>query len=254
MEATLQIPLGEQVHLRAFFKEQAEDVDQLMNYLQEMRIDFSEAMDEIRYLREQIDMLQNQSTKAALRKIQEEVKTAVISSKKQMEAITSEVVRIVDLAAEHIKQKGRQVVDKIFEMSHVERGLGRVALFLYKSLDALGNQIHKIEPLAEELHAMKAHAGNIGRAVTGKPLQELKAHDHTQGILAKVEKSLGYCRKIIAGLAEKTVLARAYVVHLHEISKRNKESDVPTVPEIARQMKADAKMTFSIGDKSMDAR
>ena len=106
METTLNVALGEQEHLRDFFLqmkeqgrgEQAEDIEQLLAQLKGMKSEFEDALDEIRYLKEQISTIQDQTVKAKLRKMQEEVQTVM----KQAQNRASSVKRTVELSLIHI--------------------------------------------------------------------------------------------------------------------------------------------------------
>lgn len=261
MEATLKVALGEQEHLQEFFalmksqgrEAQAEDIAGLLKQMEGMRSDFSDALEEIKYLREQIDAMHDQTVKAKLRKMQEEVQVLMkqaqnraLSVKKDIETNIRNVVAIG-------KKTGMQALDKVFDVLPIEHGLGVLESYLQRSVNTLSKRIGKIDALADEVHAVKNHVRNAGRVVAGKPVKEMGERDHEKGILIKLEKSVDYYRKLIASIMFKTVMARAHMEHFRELSGKKPE-EVPTISEIANGMREKAAMSMPVFQKTGEVR
>lgn len=247
MEGTLKVALGEQDHLREFFtmmkeqgqERQAEDIGQLLAQMEGMKVEFADALEEILYLREQIDLLQNQTVKAKLRMLQEEVQTTLKQAQNRALSVKKSVEVNIHDAVSAGKQKGILALDKTFDIFPIYQGLGVVEAFLEHSADTLGQRIGKVNALAEEIHEIKGHIRNAGMVVTGKPAEKPGERDHEKGILSKIEKSIAYCRKLVSNLAVKTIMAKAHIEHFRELSGKRAE-EVPTVYEIAKTMREKA--------------
>ena len=75
---SLSVPLGEQEHLKEFFemmrdngkKIQAEDMERLFGYITVLQRDLKDAIEEVDYLRDQIEEMQDQTLKAKFENIQ----------------------------------------------------------------------------------------------------------------------------------------------------------------------------------------
>lgn len=249
MEATLKVALGEQEHLQEFFAlmksqgrgGQAEDIAGLLKQMEEMRSDFSDALEEIKYLREQIDAMHDQTAKAKLRKMQEEVQVLMKQAQNRALSVKKDIETNIRNVVATGKQKGMQALDKVFDVLPIYQGLGVLESYLQSSVNTLSQRIGKIDTLADEVHAVKNHVRNAGRVVAGKPIMEMDERDHDKGILVKLEKSVDYYRKLIAGIMLKTVMARAHVEHFRELSGKKAE-EVPTVSEIANKMREKVSM------------
>lgn len=261
MEATLNVALGEQEHLRDFFLqmkeqgrgEQAEDIEQLLAQLNGMKSEFEDALDEIRYLKEQISTIQDQTVKAKLRKMQEEVQTVMKQAQNRASSVKRTVESNIHNAIAAGKRKGGLVLDKTFDIIPIYQGLGVVESFLQHSAIALEQKSGKVNALADEVHAVKSHIKNAGMVVAGKMATEIGERDHDKGVLSKIEKSVEYCRKLVASLSLKTIMAKAHIEHFRELSGKRSD-EVPTVFEIAKNMREKAALSAALPLKANEAR
>ncbi len=261
MDASLKVALGEQEHLREFFtimkeqgrENQAEDIGQLLAQMEGMKTEFADALEEIRYLREQIDTLQNQTVKAKLRKMQEEVQAALRQAQDGVLSVKRSVEINIRNAVNAGRQKGILALDKMFDIIPVYQGLGVVEMFLTHSADTLGERIGKVNALADEVYAVKSHIRNAGLVVAGKEAENVGERDHEKGILSKIEKSMDYCRKLVASLTVKAIMAKAHIEHFRELSGKCSE-EVPTVFEIAENMRDKAAIPVSFSLRANETR
>lgn len=261
METTLKVALGEQTHLQEFFavmKEngrnaQAEDIEQLLKQMEEMKTGFTDALEEICYLREQIDSLQSQSMKAKLRKLQEDVQASLQQAQNRAISVKKAIVANIQSALDAGKQKGITALDKTLDIVPVYESLSVMESFLEHSASAMNNRIGKVDIMADEVYAVKSHARNIGKVISGKETQDLGERDRTKGILAKIEKSMEYCHKLIVSLAVKTIMAKAHIEHFRELSGRP-VNEVPTVKEIAETMRAKGVRSTTVPFQANEAR
>lgn len=78
MSESLSVPLGEQEHLKEFFevmrdnrkKMPAEDLERLFDYITVLQRDLNDAIEEVDYLRDQVEEMLDQTLKAMFENIQ----------------------------------------------------------------------------------------------------------------------------------------------------------------------------------------
>lgn len=105
-----------------------------------------------------------------------------------------------------------------------------------QTVAGLERKIENVDRMAEEFHAIKGHAKNLGRAAAGRSAEEIAARDQTKGILAKIRAGMEYCKKVLTGMGQKVLMARAHAVHL-KLSAERKTEKVTSVQEIARELR-----------------
>lgn len=262
MEPSLLVPLGEQEHLGEFFdmlrdggrNEQAEDVEQLLSCIKGMQEELSDALDEVRFLREQIKMMQDKTMKVKLQKMQAEVQGSMEQAWEQMGKVKKEVSGQISNAIAACKKKGIQGTSHILDAAHVYEGLSRAELYLNKSVAAMAKRIEKADRMAEELHGIKGHMKNIGNVAAGKPLDILPERDHSKGLFAKIERSMEYCKKLLAGMGKKMLAAKAHMVHLQQITERKGEERIASVQEIMEELRASSNLVFAAQDRAPESR
>lgn len=223
---------------------QAEDIGQLINCLQLIQTNLAEAMDEVSYLLEQIQPVEEPDIKKRLGRIQDEIQKSIRRFGKQVQAAEQEVIEGIQNTMQALKGKGVQALGCVFNAAHVSQGLSRAETFLMQAVSGLEKQMQAVDCMAEEFHAMKGHAKNIGRAAVGKSAEEIAARDKTIGVMAKIRAGMEYCKRILTGLGQKVLTARAHVEHLHQtIGLRTEKA--ASVEEIAKELR-DAR-NFDLG-------
>ena len=238
----LTVPSSEQVEIfrdileQAGRWDQAEDIGQLVNCLRSIRTNLEDAMDEVNYLLEQIQPVEEPVMKARLGGMQEEIRKSIHQAGKQVRAAEAEVIGGIQNTLQALREKGLQVLDDIFNTAHVSQGLGRAETLLMQAVSGLEKKMQAVDCIAEELHAIKGHAKNMGRAAVGKSAEEIAARDKTIGAMAKIRAGMEYCRKVLAGLGQKVLTARAHVEHLHQTIELRPEK-VSSVQEITRELR-----------------
>ena len=239
MESTMQIPLGQQEHLKDFFhmmkmagrEEQAKDIEELLRYLDELKNGFSDALEEIDYLKEQIDAMQNQSLKARLGKMQDTILESIQQTRQNAEEVSHSIKEGIGQVLAAGQRKGIQAAIALLDASHIRQTVD----------------------VANEIHFAKEHVKAAGNMVLGKPKDAFGEREAYQGILGKIQKSMEYCQKVMNGLVAKTQKARAHIEHFC-LSAEKGDKRIPAVEEIEREFKQAAGMEFSTNNRAKEAR
>lgn len=64
-----------------------------------------------------------------------------------------------------------------------------------QTVAGLERKIENVDRMAEELHAIKGHAKNLGRAAVGRSAEEIAARDQTKGIWQRSGQAWNIVRK-----------------------------------------------------------
>ena len=126
----LSFPQSEQVEIfRSILEQtgrsnQAEDIGQLIQCLQSIQTNLADAMDEISYLLEQIQTVEEPDIKARLGRMQEEIQKNMHQFGKQAQAAEAEVIEGIQNAMQNLRKKGVQALDCVFSTTHVSQ-IGR---------------------------------------------------------------------------------------------------------------------------------
>ena len=220
-------------------KTRAEDIGQLVSCLQSIQTNLADAMEEVRYLMEQIQPVEEPDMKARLGRMQEEMLENLHRAGTQVQAVESEVIGGIRNTMQALRAKGVQALDHVLDAAHVSQGLSRAETLLVQAVSGLEGKIRDVDCMAEEFHAMKGHAKNMGRAAMGKTAEEITPRDNTIGAMARIRAGMEYCKKLLEGLGEKALMARAHVEHMHQTIELGPEN-VASVQEIAKEFR-DAK-------------
>lgn len=165
MDSTLQVALGEQGHLEEFFRmmkaggweEQGRDMEELFGYLEQLKTGFSDALEKISYLRDQIDAMQNQSIKARLMKMQEHTWDVMQQIKSYAADVVQSAKEGMEKAVQAGKEKGIQASCSLVDAAHIEQGLAGIETACLQAHASLAGTASRTEQIAGELHMAKAH-------------------------------------------------------------------------------------------------
>lgn len=220
MDSTLQVALGEQGHLEEFFRmmkaggweEQGRDMEELFGYLEQLKTGFSDALEKISYLRDQIDAMQNQSIKARLMKMQEHTWDVMQQIKSYAADVVQSAKEGMEKAVQAGKEKGIQASCSLVDAAHIEQGLAGIETACLQAHASLAGTASRTEQIAGELHMAKAHIKNAGKLAAGRQADRFSEREAYQGFLGKIQKSIEYCQKLMSSLVLKTQKARAHMV------------------------------------------
>lgn len=260
METTMQIPLGQQEHLKEFFQmmetagreEQAKDIEEFLRYLQELKDGFSDALEEIDYLKGQIDDMKSRSLKGRLGKMQADVMEAFQQAKQVVEEVGNLVKEEISRSLEAGRKKGLQAAAALVDVSHVRQGLSKIEAGLVQSSVSLSGAALRTEDIAGEIHSAKEHVRAAGNIALGKMSSVYGEREAYQGILGKIQKSIEYCQKLMSGLISKTQKARAHMEHFYLTQRGTRP--IPTIGEIEQEFHQSAGMENSLNKKVKEAR
>lgn len=207
MATTLNIPLGEQPHLKEMFsmlenhhmEAQAQNMEDFLQYFNQMEQYFGDMQSELVYLRKQLDQLNDKTLKAKIENFINTVGNRTDTAKIWLSAVKKDVSVGVKMAVERAKYHGGQALYMIINKTKMERALSIINEHLKFSAESLEHSAQTIGDIGYELNAAKGHKKNVRNLLMGKEAVDTFEYDHDKGI-AKIRKAIEFCGKIIKGM------------------------------------------------------
>lgn len=231
MNETLQVPIGEQEHLKEFFralnengqKQEAADFSSLVVQLNQMEQQYAAVLSELKTVQGQLDRIQDQGIRAALKKSVTVIQSKVEQAKEQLSQIKADLSQSVKQALSAAKQQGISALQKAVDFMGIKTALNDMRDSLDTSISHTQKSIDRINAVGSELHAINEHTKNLGRVLTGREAKELTARNEDQGVLAAVAKPLKKSKSIMENMEKGVTRAIRRVDRLEQAAAKGRE-------------------------------
>ena len=242
MNETLQVPIGEQEHLKEFFKQlnengqrqEAAEFSALVTQLSNMEQQYSAVLSELQAVRGQLDRIQDKGIKSALLKGVSAIQEKVTQAKEQLTHIKADLSQSVKKALSNVKQQGISALNKAVDFVGIKTALADMRESLQSSISRTQKSIDRINAIGSELHALNEHSRNLGRALTGREAKELTARNEDKGVLATVAKPLKKSKSMLENMEKGVTRAIQSVDRLEQAAAKGREQK----PSIREGLKA----------------
>ena len=242
MNETLTVPIGEQEHLKEFFralnengqKQEASDFSSLAAQLNQMEKQYAAVLSELKTVQGQLDRIQDQGIRAVLKKSVTAIQNKVEQAKEQLIQIRADLSQSVKQALSDAKQQGISALQKTVDFIGLKAALNDMRGSLHASISNTQKSIDRINAVGSELHALNEHTKNLGRVLTGKETKELTARNEDKGVLATVAKPLKQSKSIMEGMERGVTRALQSVGRLEQAAAKGREEK----PSVRAELKA----------------
>ncbi|VYU44018.1 Uncharacterised protein [Eubacterium limosum] len=242
MNETLQVPIGEQEHLKEFFKQlnengqrqEAAEFSALVTQLSNMEQQYSAVLSELQAVRGQLDRIQDKGIKSALLKGVSAIQEKVTQAKEQLTHIKADLSQSVKKALSNVKQQGISALNKAVDFMGIKTALADMRESLQSSISRTQKSIDRINAIGSELHALNEHSRNLGRVLTGREAKELTARNEDKGVLAAVAKPLKKSKALLENMEKGVTRAIQSVDRLEQTAAKGREQK----PSIREGLKA----------------
>ena len=242
MNETLQVPIGEQEHLKEFFKQlnengqrqEAAEFSALVTQLSNMEQQYSAVLSELQAVRGQLDRIQDKGIKSALLKGVSAIQEKVTQAKEQLTHIKADLSQSVKKALSNVKQQGISALNKAVDFIGIKTALADMRESLQSSISRTQKSIDRINAIGSELHALNEHSRNLGRVLTGREAKELTARNEDKGVLAAVAKPLKKSKSMLENMEKGVTRAIQSVDRLEQAAAKGREQK----PSIREGLKA----------------
>ena len=238
MNETLQVPIGEQEHLKEFFKllsqngqqQEASEFSSLVTQLNQMEKQYTAVLSELKAVREQLESIQDNGIKATVTKSVSSAQQKVEQAKDQLGHIRTSLSDMVKQTLAAVKQHGISALNKAADFMGIKAALNDMRDNLNASISDTQKSIDRINAVGSELHALNEHGKNLGRALIGKEAAELTQRNEDKGVLAAIAKPLKKSKVMLEGMEKGVTRALQSIDRLEKAAARGKE-EKPSVRE-----------------------
>ena len=238
MNETLQVPIGEQEHLKEFFKllsqngqqQEASEFSSLVTQLNQMEKQYTAVLSELKAVREQLESIQDNGIKATVTKSVSSAQQKVEQAKDQLGHIRTSLSDMVKQTLAAVKQHGISALNKAADFMGIKAALNDMRDNLNASISDTQKSIDRINAVGSELHALNEHGKNLGRALIGKEAAELSQRNEDKGVLAAIAKPLKKSKAMLEGMEKGVTRALQSIDRLEKAAARGKE-EKPSVRE-----------------------
>ena len=238
MNETLQVPIGEQEHLKEFFKllsqngqqQEASEFSSLVTQLNQMEKQYTAVLSELKAVREQLESIQDNGIKATVTKSVSSAQQKVEQAKDQLGHIRTSLSDMVKQTLAAVKQHGNSALNKAADFMGIKAALNDMRDNLNASISDTQKSIDRINAVGSELHALNEHGKNLGRALIGKEAAELTQRNEDKGVLAAIAKPLKKSKAMLEGMEKGVTRALQSIDRLEKAAARGKE-EKPSVRE-----------------------
>ena len=238
MIETLQVPIGEQEHLKEFFKllsqngqqQEASEFSSLVTQLNQMEKQYTAVLSELKAVREQLESIQDNGIKATVTKSVSSAQQKVEQAKDQLGHIRTSLSDMVKQTLAAVKQHGISALNKAADFMGIKAALNDMRDNLNASISDTQKSIDRINAVGSELHALNEHGKNLGRALIGKEAAELTQRNEDKGVLAAIAKPLKKSKAMLEGMEKGVTRALQSIDRLEKAAARGKE-EKPSVRE-----------------------
>lgn len=238
MNGTLQVPIGEQEHLKEFFrllnqngqKQEAAEFSSLVAQFNQLEQQYGAVLSELKAVQGQLDRIQDKGIRAALKKGAAVIENKVAQAKDQLDQIKADFSQSVKQTLSAAKQQGFSALQKAADFMGIKAALNDMRDSLQSSISGTQKSIDRINAIGSELHALNEHTRNLGRVLTGKEAAELTARNEDQGVLAAAVKPLKKSKSMLEGMEKGVTRALRSVDRLEQAAAKGREKK-PSVRE-----------------------
>lgn len=212
MDVTLQVPLGEQMHLKEMFsvfeenhmEKESQNLEDFLQYFNQMEKYFGDMQEELFYLRGQLDQLNEKTLKAKIEHFVQDVGDRVGTAKLWLGALKNDISTGIKKAVESVKYHGMQGLYAAIDKSKASRAMAVIHEHLESAAVSLERSAQTMGEIGTELNAAKGHKKNARNLLMGKEASDMFEYDYNKGIIAKIRKAIEFCGKIVKNMAGHT--------------------------------------------------
>ena len=234
MESTLKVPLMEQEQLEELLrildekgmKEEKEQVSGLAQYLDAMDSQLGAVLNELRDVKEQLGVIQDQGIKAAAVRVVAKMEGKVQEAREQIHVLKEKFMEGIQKTVKNFREKGILTLAKTIDFLGLQKGIQKVHSQLSQSVLSMDRGIDRLGSMADELHAAKTHIGNIGRELAGKESVKEPGRDVERGSVFQMQKGLYHLMGTMTGMKDRTEKMLSKMEQLTEQAEHLKKPSI----------------------------
>lgn len=162
-----------------------EDFSKLIVHVSEMEQRLSEATEELKAMRREMQGLQNHSLKDSLQKSCKAIETNLATMHQRLSKLKEQIIDGCRNILTDFKERGAVALNGITQFLHIRPALEAIQNESEKGIQACDRAVSRIDAFSAEYHEAGRHLKNMGRTLQGKPAE---AEAKENGKLASIFK------------------------------------------------------------------
>lgn len=162
-----------------------EEFSKLIGHVSEMEQRLSEATEELKAMRREMQGLQNHSLKDSLQKSCKAIETNLATMHQRLSKLKEQIIDGCRNILTDFKERGAVALNGITQFLHIRPALEAIQNESEKGIQACDRAVSRIDAFSAEYHEAGRHLKNMGRTLQGKPAE---AEAKENGKLASIFK------------------------------------------------------------------
>lgn len=181
-------------------KQEQEQVESMVNYLDNMENQFGQVLSELKQMREQLEQIQDKGIKATATRMVEKAESKGHQISGQIAEIRRNLIVAAQNAFSRFQEKGVGVLQKAVVAMKIPDVLSHLREGMHQCVESMKTQAVKMEEIGKEVQKVRSHRKNIGRLLLGKSRKEPEVKSPDKGILARMQRGFLTVGMIFAGM------------------------------------------------------
>lgn len=212
-----------------------EEFSKLIGHVSEMEQRLSEATEELKAMRREMQGLQNHSLKDSLQKSCKAIETNLATMHQRLSKLKEQIIDGCRNILTDFKERGAVALNGITRFLHIRPALEAVQNASEKGIQACNRAVSRIDAFSTEYHEAGRHFKNMGRTLQGKPAE---AEAKENGKLASIFKGgFKVQRTFIASISRSAERSLNTLARLEQTAERR--------PSVLKAMREQATKTES---------
>lgn len=208
-----------------------EEFSKLIGHVSEMEQRLSEATEELKAMRREMQGLQNHSLKDSLQKSCKAIETNLATMHQRLSKLKEQIIDGCRNILTDFKERGAVALNGITQFLHIRPALEAIQNESEKGIQACDRAISRIDAFSAEYHEVGRHLKNMGRTLQGKPAE---AEAKENGKLAAIFKGgFKVQRTLIASISRGAERSLNTLARLEQTAERR-----PSVLKAMREQAA----------------
>ena len=148
-----------------------EEFAKLIEHVTGMEQRLSEATEELKAVRQEMQGLQNQSLKDALQKSCKAMEANISAMRHHLSELKDQIINGCRNILADFRERGAVALNGITQFLHVRSVLESIQSAAEKSMQASNRAVARIDAFSTEYHEIGRHLKNMDRAIQGKPAE-----------------------------------------------------------------------------------
>ncbi len=182
------------------------EFSQLIGQVSEMEQHLSEALNELKVMRQEMQEVKSHPLKAVLQKSYRALERNVVALRQRLSDLKGQIVEGCKNILTDFKERGAVVLNGITRFLHLKPALKAVQSATLNSIHASDQAISRIDAFSTEYHKVGQHLKNMGRFLLGKPMEtEARENGKVAGAIIMVIRAKRSCISAMKGSTEKAL-------------------------------------------------